>query len=231
MSMRKKPKLEIKDISGKRISFKKLKEEHRDIFLQNAISKKDVIKREILTKWKLEKAVKGGLIKEIIFDKQVYFDGQELMDYVKRTMGFSTGGNQVQNNILEIEGLYKEKRKLWEKEHDIDKRLKVLTKDTPIEERVYKFIGISIDVYNLTKDNKFCGWEIDKYFMSRGLPPDKKLDLKVVDEAIRCLEATRVLYEKHENEPEFKEILNKKLDDFGMNRLEWYLRNLEEDNQ
>lgn len=136
----------------------------------------------------------------------------------------------MQNNRLEIEELYKEKRKLWEKEYEIDKKLKVLTKDIPSEEGVYKFIGISIDVLNLDKENNFCGWEMDKYFMSGGILPHRKLDLKVINEAIDCLQVMRAFYEKNEGKSEFREILDRELGDFGTNRLEWYLMSLEREN-
>lgn len=226
MPIRKKPKIEIKDISGKKISFKKFKEGGRENILKNTIAKKDVLKREILTKSKLEKAVKEGLLREIVFDDQIYFNQRELTQYVERMMGFATGDNQ----FAEIEELYKEKRKLWEKEHEIDKQLKSLTRNVSLEDKSHKSICIEVIVINTNKDNKFRGWEIDKSFYSMDSPMGKpKLDLKVLDEAIDCLKVMRGLYEVHADSPEFKEILSKELDRFGVNRLEWYLRNLERD--
>ncbi len=85
--MKKRPKIEITEASsGKRISFKKFKEQNRDELLKYAISKKDVLGRKILTKVQLEKAVESNLLREVSFQNGVFFIEKELMQYVKQLL-------------------------------------------------------------------------------------------------------------------------------------------------
>ncbi|GEM_PF-2613765 len=81
--MVKNKKLEIKDRDGNIISFKKFKAANKEELLTHAVAKKQLISAGTFTRSKLQKLVEEKKLHEIIFADEIYFERDEVADYLK----------------------------------------------------------------------------------------------------------------------------------------------------
>jgi hypothetical protein len=78
-----KTKIVIYDNTGEKTNIKKLKDQEYKEVEKHCLEKKEVIKRGILTKRELAKALKENKLKEVPIIKRIYIDREELANYIK----------------------------------------------------------------------------------------------------------------------------------------------------
>ena len=81
--MKKQPKIEIRDATGKKISFKKFKAANKEELLTHAVAKKQLISNGTFTYSKLKKLVEEKKLHEIVFADKIYFEKDEVVNYLK----------------------------------------------------------------------------------------------------------------------------------------------------
>lgn len=80
---KKQRKIVVNNTTGEKTTMKKLREQQYGETEKHCLEKKEIIKRGILTKKELEKAVEENKLKEICMQKRIYFDRQEIVDFIK----------------------------------------------------------------------------------------------------------------------------------------------------
>mgnify|MGYP001610689268 FL=1 len=81
--MKKQPKIEIRDATGKKISFKKFKAANKEELLTHAVAKKQLISNGTFTRSKLQKLVEKKELHEIVFADKIYFERDEVANCLK----------------------------------------------------------------------------------------------------------------------------------------------------
>lgn len=79
--------LEIKDCDGNIVSFKKFKAANKEELLTHAIAKKQLISGGTFTRSKLQKLVEEKELHEITFAGEIYFERDEVANYLKNLIG------------------------------------------------------------------------------------------------------------------------------------------------
>ena len=89
----KKSRYEIRDKQGQKISLKKLKVLMKESLLTHAMSRKDIINRELLSPAHIKRCILKNKLHEISYRGTVYFDRKEISEcikYVNRVYSSST---------------------------------------------------------------------------------------------------------------------------------------------
>ena len=90
--MPKKIKVEITSvITGKRVSFRQLKKEMREVVPDSVMARKLIVKSGLLSRAQIDKAVKLGALQELIFNEEIYYNKAKYLRYLEWLMGLKKG--------------------------------------------------------------------------------------------------------------------------------------------